>query len=44
MCGVDWSGSEEVQMESYFEWGNELPGSIKCCETLGWLQSLWPLE
>jgi hypothetical protein len=43
-CGLDWSGSGWVQVESSCELGNEPSGSIKCWETTEWLHNLWPLE
>jgi hypothetical protein len=43
-CGMDWSGSGYVQLESSCELGNEPSGSIKCWETTEWLHNLWPLE
>jgi hypothetical protein len=43
-CGLDWSGSGWVQVESCCERGNEPSGSIKCRETTEWLHNLWPVE
>jgi hypothetical protein len=43
-CGLDWSGSGLVQVESSCEHGYELWGSIKCWETTEWLHNLWPHE
>jgi hypothetical protein len=43
-CGLDWSGSGQVQVESSCECGNEPSGSIKCWESTEWLHNLWPLE
>jgi hypothetical protein len=43
-CGLDWSGSGLVQVESSCKLGNEPSGSIKCWETTEWLHNLWPLE
>jgi hypothetical protein len=31
-------------VESSCELGNEPSGSIKCWESIEWLQNLWPLE
>jgi hypothetical protein len=35
-CGLDWSGSGYVQVESSCERGNEPSGSIKCWESTEW--------
>jgi hypothetical protein len=43
-CGLDWFGSESVQIESACELGNEPSGFIKCWETTDWLHSWWHLE
>jgi hypothetical protein len=43
-CGLDWSGSGWVQLESSCKLGNEPSGSIKYWETTEWLHNLWPLE
>jgi hypothetical protein len=37
-CGLDWSGSGQVQLVSSCERGNEIWGSIKCW----WLHNVWP--
>jgi hypothetical protein len=37
LCGLDWSGSEQGQVESSCECGNELSGSIKFWESVDWL-------
>ena len=36
--GLDRSGSGEGQWADIWECGNEIPGSIKCGELLGWLR------
>jgi hypothetical protein len=43
-CGLDWSGSGQVQVESSCKLGNKPSGSIKCWESTEWLHYLWPLE
>jgi hypothetical protein len=43
-CGLDWSGSEWVQVQSSCERGNEPSGSIKCWASTEWLYNLWPLD
>jgi hypothetical protein len=43
-CGLDWSSSEQGQVESSWECGYEPSGSMKCWETIKWLLNLWPLE
>jgi hypothetical protein len=35
-CGLNWSGSGTGQMESFYEHGNEPPGSTKCWGTTEW--------
>jgi hypothetical protein len=44
VCGLDWSSSGYGQVESSCECGYEPLGSIKCWETIKWLQNWWPLE
>jgi hypothetical protein len=39
-----WSGSEQEQVESSCECGNEPSGSIKRWETIEWLHNWWALE
>jgi hypothetical protein len=42
--GLDWPGSGWEQVESSCGFGIEPSGSIKCWETVEWLQNWWPLE
>jgi hypothetical protein len=41
--GVDWIGLAQVR-DSFCESGNENSSSIKCWETIKWLDNWWPLE
>jgi hypothetical protein len=43
-CGLDWSGSGQEQVESSCEFGIEPLGSIKCWETIKWLNNWWLFE
>jgi hypothetical protein len=42
--GVNWSGSETVEVEGSCERGNEPSGSIKCWESTELLHNWRPLE
>jgi hypothetical protein len=36
MCGPDWAGSEQGEVEGSCELGNEPSDSIKCWEAIKW--------
>jgi hypothetical protein len=40
-CGVDWVG---LAQDKYRWRANEILGSIKCWETIGWLCKWWSLK
>jgi hypothetical protein len=42
--GVDYASSEEGELESSCECGNEPSDSINCMETVEWLHNWWPFE
>ena len=51
VCGLDWAGTGQGQMEDACECGNEPSGSTKCWEFLDQLQNqlasqegLWTME
>jgi hypothetical protein len=39
LCGLDWSGSGQEQVESSCEFGIEPSGPIKCLGTMEWHNS-----